>query len=68
MKVLIGTINDSLWFDWMKDKDQPLQIQGKTRRRGHTLVGTPKGTSTGELLLWYKMVAVHCFVWPHAAL
>jgi len=33
----------------------------KTRHRGPTLIGRPKGMVS--LLLWYKMVAIHSLFW-----
>ena len=44
-----------------------LEIKGKTRCRGHTLVGNPKkNIPLVSLLLVRKMVAVCCSVWPPA--
>ena len=55
-KMLIGKINASILFHCMKKKSLMGKIK-ETRRKGPTLVGTPKGTSRR------KIVAVRCFVW-----
>ena len=35
-------------------------------KRAHTRWNPKRHIPLVSLLLWYKMVAVHCFVWPPA--
>ena len=65
-KVLIQKINASIWFCWMKKKTSSL-IEDKRKdkaQRAHTCQNPKRHIPLASLLLWHKMVAVHCFVWP----
>jgi len=58
-KVLIPKINASiwLWHNLLKDERKYMM------QREHTCRNPKRHISLVSLLLWHKMVVVHCFVW-----
>ena len=66
MKVLIGKINSSIWFNCMK-MDELDEDKSKNKvQRVHTCRDPRRHILLVSLLLWCKMVAV-CKWWPCAA-
>ena len=68
MKMLIRKINALIWFRWMKKKASSL-IEDKRKDkalRAYTRRNPKRHIPLVILLLWHKMVAMRCFIWPLA--
>ena len=67
MKVLIGKIPQYVFIAWRRKKISLIEDKRKDETwRAHTRWNPKRHIPLVSLLLWLKMVAVHCFVWPLA--
>ena len=59
-------VNTSIWFHCIKKEEDKADKRKDKVQRAHTHHNPKKHITQMSLLLWYKIVTVHCFVWPPA--
>ena len=65
--MLIRKVNALIWFCWIKKASSLIEDERKDKaQRTYTRRNPKRHMSLVSLLLWRRMVAVHCFIWPLA--